>query len=277
MGFTQTDDAVLRVSTEPAEGSRVTIISPNWADKTTWLWKSIQTLGVTMVDSGDQLTYNPPSGKEGPWVDNYHGKYSNEDYAVTEEGHIPRLKVYVDTGGGPVLKTEQDPHTGSGGDYTVDYSTGDITFLSALGVSDVVTADIYEVGSSEFFIKPEAGKKLKIVRVEVQFSKDISITDTVKYQLNIASSPYGDPVIYKTMQDYVNESDGAYPIIYKTTDASPTWRDLSDDVQTLPWQYAAITELKSSLDMDIKVSLEHDVPFDGSYAVATFYCLSYVE
>jgi len=290
----QTSDNVLRVSVERPEGSRYTAITPNWCDNRTWYYKAAKQLGQTLTDQGDHIHYRSPSYPKA-WVDNYHGRYSNEDFLTTEAGDVPRLKVYVDG----VPKTEQDPHDGSGGDYTVDYTNGEVVFLSALTGTEVVTADVYEVNGSEWILKPEAGKKLKIVSAEVQFSRDISIKDSVKFQpyglvdvfapqyLDTADPPgpypsgtlipLGNPVVYKTMADYINEANGAKPPIPATTEGSPTWRDLTVDVVTYPWDYQAVTELSGAAGMEVRVSLEHDVELGGMIATATFYCLSYSE
>jgi hypothetical protein len=266
-----TEDKVLRTSIEKAEGARKTAVTPNWCDKTTWYYKATKQTGQTLTDQGAHTNYDSPTSKS--WVDNYHGRYSSEDFLKTEGDDVPRMKVYVDS----VEKTEQDPHTGSGGDYTVDYLNGRVTFLSALSAEAVVTADLWEIGGSCWILKPDAGKKLKITSAEVQFSADISIKDSVTFQLYVGGSPYGDPVVYKTMVDYINEANGSKPPIPATTESSPTWRDLTVDVITYPWDYQAVTELKSSLAMEIRVELEHDVELGGTIATATFYCLSYPE
>lgn len=283
-----TPDHVQRVSIEATERTRYTVVTPNWCDKTTWFYKATKVVGQTLTNSGDDTNYDSPTSAS--WVDNYHGKYTQEDYRVTEAGDIPRMKVYVDS----VEQTEQDPHVGSGGDYTVNYSTGRVTFLSVQSGSAVITADVWEVGSSEWVLKPEAGKKLKIVAVEVQFSVDISIKDTAKFQPygfvedfapHLTPSPYpagtliplGNPMTYKSMADFINDANGTYPLIPKTIEASPTFRDLTEDVMTYPWNYQATTELKSSCGMEIRISLEHDAVFGGKYATATFYTLTLDE
>jgi len=285
LGTKLTNDNVLRVSTEAPEGSRKTFITPNWCDKTTWYYKAAKSLGVPLTDSGDQLTFNGT----GPWVDNYHGKYTNEDFLTTEVGDVPRMKVYVNT----IEKTEVDPHTNIG-DYTVDYANGTVTFAVALLGSDTITADIWAVSDSTWVLKPATGKKLKIISVEAQFSTDISLRDTVKFQPygyvevyapSLTPTPYpagtliplGNPTTYKTMNGFIDEANGAMPVIYKTTNPSPSWRDLTTDVQTFPWNYQAVTELTSSSGLEIQISLEHDSQFDGDVATATFYCLSYDE
>ena len=282
----KTVDEVLRVSVERPEGSRVTLITPNWCDKQTWWYDSTKKEGQTLDHVSDYIVYESPTATKG-WVDNYHGRYSNEDFLLTKDGDIPRLKVYVND----VEKTEQDPHTVSGGDYTVDYENAKVTFLLALTDTDVVTVDAWDVDGASWVLKPASSKKLKIVFTEVQFSDDILIKDTILFQVrglvdviapHLIPDPYPsgtmlpipgvNPVTYKTMMDYINEANGAKPLIPKTT-GTPTWRDLDHNIMTLPWDYQAVTEVKSW--MDIEVKMQHGVEFGGSVATATFYCLSY--
>lgn len=291
MGVKVTEDGVARVSIEPAEGTSVNLITPNWCDKNTWYHDSHYHPGFELTDSGDHTTYSGVA-VSGCWVDNYHGRYSDEDTLKTHEGYVPRLKVYVDG----VEKTEQDPHLASGGDYTVDYCAPSVTFLSPLDESAVVTADIFTAKGSTWTLKPDSGKKLKIKSVEAQFSVDVSIKDTLHFETfgyvqvfapalwQGQGGPYPTdtliPIsekIYKTMQDYINEANGAMPQILKTTAASPTWRDLTENVQTFPWEYQTVKTLVSSYGMETRIYLSHDTPFDGQIATATFYCLSVDE
>lgn len=281
----KTLDGVLRVSTERPEGSRYTAITPNWCDKTTWYWDSCKQAAQTLDHVSGYTVYKSPTAGA-IWVDNYHGKYSNEDFLLNRVGELPRLKVYVND----VEKTEQDPHIGTGGDYTVDYRIARVTFFAALTDTDVVTVDVWEVESSEWHLTPDAGKKLKITTSEVQFSKDILVKDTVLFQpegpVEIFAPQYcpvpypvgtmiplGNPVVYKTMLDFVNEANGAMPVIPATTGTPKTWRDLQSDVVVYPWNYQAVTEI--IYPVRICVKLQHDVELGGTVATATFYCLSY--
>lgn len=178
--------------------------------------------------------------------------------------------------------------TGSG-DFCVDYKTGTVTFKVPLTDTDVVKVDVWEAGSSCWKIKPIVGKKIKILYSEVQFSLDIGIRDTVKFQLfglveifapQYCPTPYpegtliplANPVVYKTRMDFINEADGAYPTV-KANNTDPGWRNLQEDVDTFPFQYQAVLEVIPG--MEIRVWLEHDQVFDGTVATATFYGISY--
>jgi hypothetical protein len=251
----------------PTEGTRKTFITGNWCDKTTWYQKAVRVVDE-IADCTNAPTYTTYQVDQTHLIDTYHGKISGEEYLKDSSNNSFRVVVKVND----VTKTEQDPHTGSGGDYTVNYVTGVITFLSPRLITDVVKVTYHYANGSEYVIKPEAGKILKIRTAEVQFTKDIVLTDTVRFQLYVAGNPYGDAVVYKTLMDYINEANGAYPEI--SSMGGNGWRGLPQNVVTFPWNYQAVTELKSSLAMEIRIKLEHDTPFTGTSATATFYCLS---
>jgi hypothetical protein len=284
MASKKTSDGLPRVSIEPTEGTKLTLISPNWCDKTTWYMSSVRELGTTLTGNAQRTEYTGT----GIWVDNYHGRYSDEDTLKTDEGFVPRLKVYVDG----VQKVEVDPHTNAG-DYLVDYMGAKVTFSSPLSEGAVVTADVYKVQNSVWRVLPSAGKHLKIVLVEAQFSLDVHVTDSILFQPygyvdvfapqlmpGVPSGtkiPLGPPKKYKTMMDYVNEATGALPLIKSPSGGTNTWRDITCDMQVFPWNYIAVTELSSAAGMEVRISLEHNVPFGGTAATASLYCLSDVE
>jgi len=87
--------------------------------------------------------------------------------------------------------------------------------------------------------------------------------------------PIGSPTIYKTMMNYIDEANGAMPEIPPMGGAG--WRGTSQAVQIFPWRYQAMTELVSSYGMEIRIQLQHETPFGGDVATATFYCLSEPE
>jgi hypothetical protein len=273
----KTEDNVTRVSVEKPEGTRKTFVSPDWGDCTTWYWKSTKLDGYQLDAYDDGYTIYQGYGC---WIDNFHGKYFDEDVLTNEAGDIPRLKIYVDG----YEKIEQDPQylisadLSLKGDYVVDYKNAKVTFHDALLAGSVVTGDIWIHTTSEWIIKPDSGKKLKLETAEVQFSKNISLKDKVNFQVWVYNPydlpnkvPYGNPAVYKTMKDFINEANGALPSIPATANINKTWRDLEDDVVTYPWNYQAVTELKSSVGAEIRISLAHNEVFDG-FATATFYC-----
>lgn len=279
-----TSDNILRVTSEkPTEGIKLTIISSDWGDPCTWYYKSRKILDGYVLDNinttAEKLagTYTKYEGY-GTWIDNFHGRYSDEDYLTNDIGEVPRLKVYVDG----YEKTEVDPHTGEG-DFTVDYENAQVIFNSTVGSEAVVSVDAWLAQESTWSIVPNPGTKIIIDYVEVQFSADIKLTDSVVFQSWVYNPydlpnkvPYGDPTKYKSMKDYINEANRSYPLVLKTTHQSPGWRDLQTDYNIYVWDYQSVLEISSSVGAEIRIALEHDVPFEGS-ATAAFYCRVFEE
>lgn len=277
-----TGDKRLRVAIEKSDTKSKTIFSHNWCDRTTWYEQAVRVVDEVATDRGSQTIYDLTNDY---FIDIYHGKISDEDVLVDADGYTYRVSVKVnDTDG----YTEQDPHYGSGGDYTVNYNDGYITFLTALDAADVVKVTYHYENGSLFTIKPAAGKKLSIETVEVQFSENVILDDTTRFDafgLVDVFAPQYTPVpypsgtlipikekIYKTMADFQNDSLRAYPK-YPSL-GGPSWRGMNTPIYVFDWDYLRGNNLHSSYGMEIRVFLEHDVPFGGSFATATFYCVS---
>lgn len=271
----------LEVTIAPPSGSRVDVVSLNWCDKTTWYESSEAVENEMLVDSGDGLTFNSANPN---WIDITHGKLTGED-TLAGNGLVPVIKA------NGVDQTEDDPFGGDTHDFSIDYAAGTVTFHSAPATP--VTASYHHENGSKWVIKPHAGKVLRLTMVEVQFSKDIIITDTLTFQAygkvqffapHLTPDPYpvdtlipiGEPTVYKTMMDYINEASGSYPEIPAM---GGEVRGTGQPIQIYRWPYAerASTDLHSSLGMEIQITLHNDMAFGGECAVATFYGMSQNE
>lgn len=264
---------------------KLTFITPNWCDKTTWYSGAAYVAEETATDSGDHTTYSLAHQNV---IDAYHGKITFEDNLKDSEGRGYRVVIKVNG----TTKTEQDPHLGSGGDYTVNYAAGTVTFLTPLQPGDVVTVWYHYALVATFVIKPAAGKRLYIGSVEVQFSEDIVLNDTFVFQAygyvevfapELMQPPYnlplhyliplGDPLVYKTMVDLLNDSNSAHPGYPKF--GGDNWRALKKPAYIFTWEYAVgLTCLWASYGMEIHIDLQHDVPCGGAFGTATLYCTS---
>lgn len=285
------DGKQLVASTKP-DRPKLTFISHNFCDRSTWYGQSTKVEEEVAVDSGNHQDYTVDNG---PLIDTYHGKITFEDLLKNGEGGSYRPVVTVDD----VVKTEQDPHYGSGGDYTIDYTNKTVHFLEALQGTEVVKVTYYysgvagpgEAPKSTFIIYPIPGKFLILDRVEVQFSKDIELNDSFMFQAyalvdfvapemmgppwNIPSGtkiPIPDPLIYKTLQDLQNDSNGSwvsYPPI------GTNWRALAYETLMFRWDYeVGSTILDPRIGAEIRVWMQHDEPCGGHIGVATIYCTS---
>jgi hypothetical protein len=262
---------------------KLTFITPNWCDKTTWYSDSTRVVEEVAGDSGDHTTYELDHQNV---IDNFHGKLSFEDYLKDNSGNSLRVVVLVN--GTP--KAERDPEVGIGGDFTVDCANGRVTFFSALQPSDEVKVSYSYAGSSRFVVKPTTGKILRIDKVEVQFSANVVMNDWVVFQpygyvqafapelmqppYNLPENyliPLGDPLVYKTLLDLINDCNRSYPA-YPALGGS-NWRGYSQPVHIFAWEYdVGATELHSALGMEVHIDLRHNVPNGGDFATATLYC-----
>jgi len=264
-----TDDGVQRVSIEPSEAPSETIfITPNMCDPTTWYQDSVQVVDEVASHDDPPNDYTQYSVANTNLIDTYHGKLPGEDTLDDGVGGNYRVIVKVND----VTKTEDDPHLAAGnGDYTVDYAAGTITFNTALTAPDVVKATYHYENGSSFSITPLAGKMLKLVKAEIQLSEDIILEDTILIQVCVGGTPVKE-TRYKSMADLYSEAQGTYPSLPALGGSG--WRGMTQPVHTLPFVYLAVSILRSSQALSMKVSLENGKAFGGSFATATFYCLS---
>lgn len=268
---------------DKSEDIRKTFTTHDYTDPTTWYGSSIYVLDEVATDSGDQLTYTLAHANV---IDVYHGKLFQEDFLKDSSNRSYRVTVKVND----VVKTEQDPHLGTGGDFTVNYVAGSVTFFSALNPLDVVKVTYHYATDSVFIIKPDSGKMLKIGAAEFQFTDDIVLTDTIKIQpygfveifdpANCTTNggsippgtkiPLGPAITYKTIVDYLSESSKAYPV-YPALGGTG-WRGINKSIFTFHWEYVSNVVINSITGMEVRVSLHHDTPLTGTFATGTFYC-----
>lgn len=285
----KTDEGRRVVTAWPTEGNRTTIVTHNWCDRTTWYTQSVRVVDE-IVDVEDPGIYTTYVLKHINVIDTYHGKLFSENYLKDAQGNSFRAIIKVND----VIKTEQDPHTASGGDYIIDYASGRIKFLSDLTDSDVVKAIYHYENGGTFTLKSITNKTLKIRKVEVQFTEDVVIRDTVEFNVygyvdvfapHLTPDPYpsqtliplGEPIVYKTIMDYINETNGSYPVIDAigiTQNPVTDWRNNDKKTNIYTWDYLALTTISAGAGMEIRVSLSHNTNFLGKLATATFYCLT---
>lgn len=275
----KTADGKPVTSTFPTEGSRVTLVTHNWCDKTTWYQQATRVVEETPAATTPGTVYTLAHVNV---IDIFHGKLWAEDGLKDAGGNSYRAVVKVNG----TTKAEVDPHT-STGDYSINYATGVITFSPAIATDATVLVTYHYATTSLFTIKPAAGKKLLIRSVETQFSSNIIMNDTVRFE------PYGyvdyfapqlmpgvpsgtkiplGATVYKTMGDFQAESNGALSKIPAIGGSS--WRGIQNEIIVFPWDYAALLPLSSAAGMEVRLSLEHDAVFGGEFGTATLYCLS---
>jgi len=274
------------VQTTWREGSATDFISFNWCDKTTWFSDAGTVTDEGLTDSGDGLTWNSAQTN---WIDITHGKIPQEHrYAAAYS-----VVIKADA----VVMTESPPGT-TDEDFQINYATGDVTF-NTTQAGKTVEATYRYAQTSSFYVTPDAEKTLRLTAVEVQFSDDIDLTTSVRFDIegyvhafmpgatvddatpNYTTSfptgfriPLGSPRIYNTMMDFIAEAQRSYPAIPALGGAS--WRGLSKPLYVMRWPYQedATRDLVADKGMRIKISLGSDIAYGGTAAIATLYAVS---
>ena len=258
-------NTTLTVNAMPPSGMKSNQISQNWCDPTTWWYSAVRmTDEVAATTDPSRKVWNLAHDNV---IDVFHGK-------LTGEEALPDYLVVVKVNGSQ--KVEQDPHIGSGGDYVIDYAAGTVTFFDSVpGGSDPVVSYYHENGST-WIIQPTQGETWKLKGAESQFSEDIILTDTMVYEV-WAWDPNNPgqkmmvafPDYYKSIYDFINDSNKAYPPVPAL--GGPGWRGATKSTYVFAWDFQTTTELISSYGMELRVRLEHDKPYGGTFATGTFY------
>jgi hypothetical protein len=268
------------------EGTATDFISHNWCDATTWYGASTEVTDEGLTDSGDGLVWNSVQVN---WICVVCGKVPQEHRI-----HDPyKAVIKVDS-----VEVTESPMGTTTADYQIDYATGDVTF-NATQAGKTVEASYYYAGTSEYYVTPDEGKTLRLTAVEVQFSDDIDLTDSVRFDIegyvhsfvpgatvddvspNYTTSfptgfrvALGSPRIYQTMMDFIAEAQRSYPAIPPLGGAS--WRGTPQPIYIHRWPYQedATRDLDSAKGMRIKISLVSNTEFGGTHAIATLYAVS---
>lgn len=244
------------------EGDSISVVSHNFADKTTWYTGSIQVTGeILTLDTG--LVYDFAN----PFViDVTHGKVTGEsaykfDFNLFQPGDSIRstyaLKVYDD---GSQLE--------EGTEYTMDYAAGKVTLLSP--PVGPVTADYFYADGSEFYVKHNTfstGTKVRFV--EINFTSDIGFKPIVQeFQVYIGTpingfvtADFSEFINIYNLIDIGNEGKGTIPQV----------DTMGSSMLVMPFIYGRSLDLKTATQGRIKITTKNDEAMTGSRATATFY------
>lgn len=258
----------------------------NWAthkftDSTTWYGTSERVTGETLTDSGDGLTFE---SDHAPWIDMIHGKVWDEESLCQDVGHGYSVVVTVDD----VEKTARKPFATSGGDYTVDYATGKVTFATSQSGKTVKASYSYSVDST-WTLKPYDDHVLDVENAEIQFSQDLDMTGAIVMAYfgladHFAPGMFPPGTIielgrttYNKIHQLIDEALGSFPVI--GAPSGGTTRGMTSPVYGFPFKYGTVRRLWSKWKMEVRIWVEDydgnkNVPFGGEYATATFYCVS---
>lgn len=274
------DDGFIQTISQPRPGTEKYFFSHNLCDPTSWYSNSTLVSSFEMTDSGNLTLWNTDGTHEN-WIDIKHGRIMGEDEVLSSSPQYEVIvEVSTDNGQTWIEKTE-NTWRDTDGDYDINYVAGEIIFNSALDSGSRVRATFYKASENyEWRISPDAGKVLKVLYVELQFTKDVDFNNIVDYEIwayNPEDLPnkmlYGKRT-YKRIFDFFQESTGPYPVIPAFGGASA---GVSSDVITLPFKYLAYRALKSSEGAEVRMKLRNPGALGGQHANVTFYCLTEPE
>lgn len=223
----------------------ISVVSHEFTTKTSWYGQSTRVTSETLTGSGT----GPYSAVNDYWIDMTSGNIVDEDTIGT-----PYLVKIYDDG------VEQT----SG--FSIDYELGEVTFDSA--PTGPVTADYSYAGESTWTLKPDTGKVINIKHAELDFTID---SDLHKVHFEIwAYNPLDLPNkvmvnrrTYKNIKDVVKIANEIQVI-----DAIG---GIGQKLVRAVFDYAEIIELKDSQGLELRVKIDDDVPFTGTFSSVTVY------
>ena len=260
-----------------------TIVTHDFSDRTTWYQKSVAVTNETLVDSGNQLTFNSANPH---WINMFGPKITVDYKKVLErDGTLTNStlrKVLVKVDG--VTKTE-------GTDYTVDYAAGTVTFGASQ--SGVVTANYYHNNGvahcSEFLFTPPTNTQYRVEHIEAQFSRNTVFTDSVQveiwaggvtntggnYSVNLAAyggfagafydAGYGQSrTTYRNMNDLINFCNNQYPII-------PSCGALTQDIMVFPFLYIVHPVISAKQGVVVRLCTVNDQEIGAEICTVCLY------
>lgn len=272
---------------------RIYAFSVNFADRTTWYHHSVKKEAV-VLGVGDGATTTFQFGVDGDagavLVDLSHGKITDENDVKNPDGHYRAMGggygdsvLFGLSGYVPLIlvdgveRAEREFGEPSGGDYTIDYVDKTITFFDPPADQAQIVGTYYYVPTGapcKVVATPPPGRKYVIDRVELQFTLDTVLTDTIVNNVYVGDYPLRRPTVIKTVQDAINWTNGAHPPI--PAHGGPV-RGIAQDVLVQRIDYLSGIPVLSSLGMRLMVHLAHSRPFEGTWATVVFYGFDEVE
>lgn len=290
------EDGVPTQAASPRTGSEIVIGTHNFADPTTWFGDSVRVESEALSDSGDGLVWESAHVN---WIDMRTGRMHNQEHWRELVDHQYAVEVKVDG----VAMTHCAPFdfTSSTGDYWVDYDEGKIHFFVSQAGKLVTASYSYENGST-FYVRPLAGKVLRIEDAEADFSKDSILTTCFGYVVmgwadvfapDMVPDPLPSGTLVPLQTDYylrvsqiVTEARGSLPpidpigatpeelLITDLKEFRRKSRGMKNSVQAIPFNYATARDLHSSYGMELHVKTNDGNPVQGEHMTITFYCTS---
>lgn len=284
---TRQGDDVPEVAIAPNDGSEWVIGTHNFCDPCTWFGDSVRSVDEVLTDSGDGLTFESTHDH---WIDMVSGRMHNDDIWVQiqqilnpSDPHGYQVAVTVDD----VPAVMREPFEDEGGDYTVNWHDGKITFFGSRAGS-VVKASYSYATTSTFYVRPFPGKWLVIVDAECDTSTDIVMTDSLVYsswELDGSEYVKNMEAMFKRAGQIMVEARGCFPE-YMAKGATPeelalptmeefrlASRGMKYNRQAAPFVYKTAKNLRSQYGQEVRVQSKHHRQIIGEHVTMTFYCL----
>lgn len=250
---------ITKVSIYEPEGFSATVSTHDFTDPCSWFGDSILVENEIATQLEDEKKFQLANINI---IDMAHGRCYDEDVILLA---TPSYK--------PVVKLD-DVIKVEGVDFEIDYELGQIIFPEI--VEGELKVSYHYATTSNFILKPRPAMVLQIKTAEIQFSKDVSITNPIIFEVYIEYSPGlfapvpGTRIAYKNEKDFMNACNGGQGFI-------PQWGNIDWETIIFPFDYARPKALKSSLKVEIRVFLRDHTPLPGKYATGTFYITSEPE
>jgi hypothetical protein len=251
---------------EPRRGTELIIVSHNYCDPCTWYTESIR-VNEEILTSEDGYTWNSVNPY---WIDMVSGRMF-KDYKTRElVDHKYDIVLTVDG----YSKLYRDYFSETGGDFSIFYEDGYIKSFEDWSGKEIKCSYSYATGSA-WSINPDFGTKIDIEQADVQFSSDVMMNDTVIFETlvynpeDFPNKIVYDTAYYKRVQNIIDEAIGAFPTISKL---SPNARGTKYDTVEFPFKYGTVKTLDSSVGLELRIRLENNIKYGGSFCTASFYC-----
>ncbi len=272
------------ISSEPIIGSEKYVYSPDFTDKCSWWEGSTVVSNFQMThEATELLTYKTfhTNNTHLYWIDLAHGRINNED-AITFENPTLFPLIEKSTNGGSTWISAGIEDT----DYIIDYPNGKIIFENSVGSSALIRASFHKENGYLCTIKSDEGMQLKLVYVEAQMSTDIQFKaslETETYAYNPEDPPNKIMIqkrSHKNVRNMMQEAvdpPGLYPAMGGTDMLGQVPRYTANDTATLKFNYLALQPMKDSQGVELRFKIKNNIPFQGEWGNATFYCIQQPE
>jgi hypothetical protein len=249
---------------------RVWMFAHDLADKTTWFNKSIKVINEVLIgQDGVKVDFNLGHTH---LIDLKHGLLSQEDLITLPNSTDRYYPVLIKNND---ILIEREYGETSGGDFTINYATGVVTFFVAPLLLDTLSISYYYADQSTLILAPGFGKRILLDFIEIQFSKNLDLTDEINVGVYTYNPYLGAPPskflyapslsIFKRAYDFINWTKGSYPIIPAFGGAT---RGFLNDIIQLRFEYNPPLDLRWSTGAELRVWTKHHREIGGD--VATF-------